>query len=71
LPQFLIVGTAKAHGEVRPQRRGQQIESVPGQVTGSRQLDGAEGGEPAAEQIIKRRVQNREDRDAEQRLPVK
>ena len=27
-PQFLIVGTAKAHGEVRAQRCGQQTESL-------------------------------------------
>lgn len=70
-PQFLIVGTAKAHGEVRAQRCGQQTESVLSQVADSWQLDSTEGREPAAEQIIKRRVKNREDRDAQQWLPVK
>jgi hypothetical protein len=64
-------GAAKAHGEVRAQRCGQQTESVLSQVADSRQIDSAEGREPAAEQIVKRRVKNCEDRDAQQWLPVK
>jgi hypothetical protein len=54
LPEFLIVGAAQADGEVRALRGGQQLESALSQPARSRQVDGAERGEPAAEQIIER-----------------
>jgi hypothetical protein len=55
---------------MRAQRGWQQFESVLIQLAGSRQVDGAEGGEPAAEQVVERDVEYCEDRDAEQRLSV-
>src|SRR6202050_121331 len=66
-----IVGAAQADGEVWALRGGQQLKSALSQPARSGQVDGAERGEPAAEQIIERLAENAEDRDAQQRLPVK
>jgi hypothetical protein len=71
LPEFLIVRAAQADGEVRARRGGQQLESALSQPARSGQVDRAERGEPAAEQVIERLAENGEDRDAQQRLPVK
>jgi hypothetical protein len=63
LPELLIVSGAKPDGEVRALRGGQQLESVLSQPARGGQVDRAERGESAAEQIIERLVEDREYRD--------
>lgn len=65
-----IIGTMEAHGEMRTLTSGQDLESVFGWPPGCGQVDRVEGGEPAAEQLIKRHVENGEDRDTQERLPI-
>jgi hypothetical protein len=55
---------------VRAQAGQQQLEATVEQSGGRRHMDHAIGGEPGAEQLIKRSVEDGEDRDAKQRLAV-
>jgi hypothetical protein len=43
----------------------QELESVVGEVCDGRQVDGAEGGEPALEEVIERYVEDGKDRDTQ------
>jgi hypothetical protein len=59
--QLLIVGAVEVDGEVWPLPSGEQPEPVLGQPGDGGQVDGAEAGEPAAEQIAERHVEDCED----------
>jgi hypothetical protein len=69
LRQLLIVGATEPHGEVGPLAGGQEFESVFREVRDGGQVDGAEGGEPALEEVIEQYVEDGEDRDAQQGCP--
>jgi hypothetical protein len=70
LGQLFIVGVVEVDGEVWPLSSGEQSESVLGQPGDGGQVDGAEAGEPAAEQFVERRIEDREDGDAEEWLAI-
>jgi len=64
------VGVPESDREVRSLAGGQQLEAGLRQLTRWRHVDGAEAGEPAAEQIVERHVEYGEDGYAEQWLTV-
>src|SRR5579859_1115999 len=68
--QLVIVGAVEVDGEVWPLPCSEQPESVLGQPGDGGQVDGAEAGEPAAEQLVKRHIEDCEDGDAQQRLAI-
>ena len=68
--QLFIVGAVEVDGEVWPLSSGEQPESVLGQPGDGGQVDGAETGEPVAEQLVKWRIEDGEDGDVEEWLAV-
>ncbi len=63
--EFLVIATAEAHGKVRALPRRQQFETTPGQPGDGRQVDRAEAGKAAPEQVFKGRAKDGEDRNAQ------
>ena len=55
---------------MRPLPGNQQLEPALAQAASGRQVNRAEAGEPARQQLLQCDLQNREDRDAQERLPV-
>jgi hypothetical protein len=68
--QLRIVGVAQPDGVVRPLAGGEQLESVLVQLASGRKVNRAKASEPALEKLVERNSEDREDREAQQRLSV-
>lgn len=63
--EFLVIATAEAHGEVRALSGRQQFETAPGEPGDRRQVDRAEAGKAAPEQVFKGRAKDGKNRYAQ------